>query len=53
MHIYTRIRGDCGVMVIIVGNGHSKLSSNAGCVYIFTNSKYPWERCKSNYSPSS
>ena len=34
-----------GVMVIIVGNGYSDMSSNPA--------QYPWESYESNYSPSS
>ena len=50
-----RIRGSVrGVMVIVVGNGHSDTSSNPGRDRLhFTYHQYPWERYESNYSPSS
>ena len=33
-----KFRGDCGVMIIIVGNGHGDMSSNLGRDWLhFTN----------------
>ena len=47
-------RGTCGLMAIVVENGHDHTSSNPRWDWLhFTYHKYFWERYKSNYSPSS
>ena len=44
--------GGCGVMAIVVGNGHGNTSSNPGCGWLhFALHSYPWEKDESNYSP--
>ena len=47
--------GACGVVVIVVGNGHGDTSSNPGRDWLHFPRVlgYPWERYESNYSPSS
>ena len=43
----------CGVMVIVVGNGHSDSCSNlVEAVCISYSTLYPLERYESNYCPS-